>query len=435
MFKKEFWKYFINVYKESKYLIIGYLLAAIYLTITSVIANKMNLINLTYFNSVIGLVFFGEIISFGLGQGIGLFVNQNIKDEEKVSNYVKIGMYINFILSFLFVILLAIFYKFVLHSVFELQPGIDYRFYFMMLGYIFIDCLLVYLIYMLKKFKLFFSELMISLVKGVLLVVGFLFIYFQLDLDLVIIPVVYIISTLVALVIIVMYFYKSSVININLFKFVRLSLNRKEVSITFNMIISQLIWQVGYTALSYALLKVSNIYFNQYSYYENVLDIFNGLFFVFVSVTSVDICRELGEGNFDDAYKKGKYSIMSTVVIWCVYLMLSFTLSSFIIEGMSVDIRSGAFIVMFLYVVMYLFRFLSWNLMSYILCWGGEMKVIIYQEFICSVYYVILLLFGGFIPLNIYLVYGLITLPVIFQTILGLFIFKRKKWMKQLSSR
>lgn len=82
---------------------------------------------------------------------------------------------------------------------------------------------------------------------------------------------------------------------------------------------------------------------------------------------------------------------------------------------------------------MHLFRFLSWNLISYILCWGGELKILIWQEVVATTYYIGLYFLAPFLPVNIYLTYALITLPVIAQTILGLVIFKRKNWMKKLS--
>ena len=64
---------------------------------------------------------------------------------------------------------------------------------------------------------------------------------------------------------------------------------------------------------------------------------------------------------------------------------------------------------------------------------GGETKILLWQEIIASSYFVVLYIFGGIIASNVYLVYYLITVPVIGQTILGLVIFKRKKWMKKIS--
>ena len=433
MLKKEFWKYFFATYKSSKLLIVRYLIVSIYLTVTSIIANKMNLSDLTYYNAIIGLASFGGLIGFGLANGIGLYVNQNIKNKEKVGCYINKGTYLSFIFSFLFVCLLVILYKPVLHIILGLEKGINYNFYFMMLVYIFLDTVLTYFTGILMDLKMYLAKLITSIIQGALLISGFLLIYLKFYLSLILIPYIYIFTALMMLLYTSVYFLKNKEVKVNIFKPTKIKLSKKEMNVIFQMVTSQFVWQIGYSALSFFLLKSNKVYFNQYSYYENVLDIFNGLYFAFVNVTSIDICRKLGEGKFEETYKIGKYSLLASVVIWSVYFLLSISLGSFIIEGMSIDIRDSAYIAIILYVVMHLFRFISWNLISYILCWGGEMKILVWQEVISTFYFIVIYLLSKFIPQNIYLIYGLITMPVIAQTILGLIIFKRKNWMKKLS--
>lgn len=433
MFKKDFWKYFFNTYRKAGLLVVRYVLVALYLTVTSIIANKMELDNLTYFNSVIGLGLFGDLIGFGIAQGVGLLVNQHIKDREKASNYIKVGSCINVIISFLFVIILGVCYKPVLNDFLGLGLDINYTFYFIMLIYILLSSVLVYLVHILKELKMFKAEVWLAIIQGLLLIFGFLVTYFSFDLSLNVVGIVYVISSLIAIIFVCLYFRYNKTLSVSLISRINMKLDKKEMMVIFEMCLLQVIWQVGYSATSYFILRVSDVYFNQYSYLENVLDIFNGLFFAFVAVTSIDICRRLGEGDFEKSYLEGKRSLKATLVIWFIYLVLSVILSPFIIEGMNENIRINVYIVLLLYVVMYLFRFLSWNLISYILCWGGEMRILVWQEVVSSAYLVILYILGNIIPNNIYLIYGLITLPSIGQTILGMIIFRRKKWMKKIS--
>lgn len=54
----KFWNYFIKTYKKSGLLILKGLIVAVYLTVSSVFANRMNLPELTYFNAMISLSYF-----------------------------------------------------------------------------------------------------------------------------------------------------------------------------------------------------------------------------------------------------------------------------------------------------------------------------------------------------------------------------------------
>jgi Na+-driven multidrug efflux pump len=434
MLKKEFWKYFFTTYKNAKWLILRYLIVAVYLTVSSILANKMNLIDLTYFNAIMEIAAFGDLIGFGLSNGVGIFVNQNIKNKDKVDYYIKVGLYLDIIFSLLFIILLAIFYKPILHNLLDLPNNINYSFYFIMLIYIFFVCILNYFVHTFSNLEMFMSEMIISIIQCVLIVLGFIIIYYGFNLSLSLIPIVYILTMICCIIYSIINLNYNKATKINIFKAVKIKFVKKEGIIIWRMAIAQIVWQVGYTMLAYFLLQVSEVIFNQYAYFENVLDIFNGLFFSFITLTSVDICRRLGEGNFDEAYKDGEYSLYSTLIIWFAYFILSLIFSYPIINGMSSDIKSYALLSMILYVTMHLFRFLSWNLISYILCWGGELKILVWQEVFVTIYFIVFYFIGKYLPQNIYLSYGIITIPVIFQTILGYCIFRRKKWMKKLSN-
>ena len=135
MEKGKFFKEFIDTYKSAKWLILRYLILALYLTVSSIIANKMELTNLTYFNAVLSINGFVSIFSFAIVNGVGVYLNQNINDQKKVNYYVKLGLYINTLIIFSTIILLAIFYRPMLHILLNLPRDIDYKFYFLMIAY------------------------------------------------------------------------------------------------------------------------------------------------------------------------------------------------------------------------------------------------------------------------------------------------------------
>lgn len=432
LFSKDFWKYFFCSFKKAKWVIVRYIIIALYLTISSIIANKMNLTNLTYFNAVFGLTYFAELIAFGIASGIGIYVNHNIENKEKVNNYIKIGLYLHIIVSFLLILIFALLYKPLLHGLLALPNVIDYGFYFLMLIYCFFVSILTYIVNILKELEIFFGELILAVIQSVLIILGFFISLWAFDLSLYFIAFTYIISAVLAIVFGFIYLHKK--INIKFFGKSKTFLTKTELITIIKMTLTQFVWQIGYTLLSYFILRSSEIIFNQYAYFENVLDILNGFYFSFVIITSIDISRCLGECNYDETYKIGKYSLWATFVIWFLYFVISLSLSIPLINGMNIDIKNNAFICLILYLCTYLFRFLSWNLMSYILCRGGQVKILFWQELICSIYCVGLYCIAGIIPSNIFIIFALINIPIIFQTILGLVLFKRKKWMTTLNT-
>ncbi len=434
MLKKEFWIYFFKTYKSAKWVLLKYLILAVYLTISSILANTMNINDLTYFNAILSIAYFCDIIAFGISNGVSVYINQNIKDEKIVTRYIKVGLYLNFFCSIIFVIILASCYYPVLHGLLALPTTIDYKFYFVMLIYMFFSTNSTFICNILKELKIFIAEMLDAVIKSCLIIIGFLITYFCFNMSLDLIPLIYIFTTITTLTFVIIYFKNNKYFKVNLFKFTKFKISKEEFIIIWRMFVTQFIWQIGYIMLSFFILRVSEIFFNQYSYFENVLDLFNGLLFSFIVVTSIDICRQLGENKFKEAYKTGTYSLYATIVIWFIYFILSLSFSIPIINGMSKDIQSGAFISLLLYVVMHLFRFLSWNLSSYILCWGGKVRLLMWQEVIAMLYFVGIYFIAQFLPVNIYLTYAFIMFPPIVLTILDFIIFKRKNWMKNINN-
>jgi Na+-driven multidrug efflux pump len=142
----------------------------------------------------------------------------------------------------------------------------------------------------------------------------------------------------------------------------------------------------------------------------------------------------LGNKDFDEAYKIGKNSLYATLVIWVVYFVLSAAFVIPITSGMNVNLQGTSILAMFIYIFIHLFRFISWNLTTYIICCGGVMKYLFWQEVVSTSYFILIYFLAPLIPANLFLVYFLITIPYIVICVICFIIFKRKKWMQSVSN-
>ena len=142
LLKKKFWKEFLDNFKESKWLILKYLIVGVYLIISGIIANRLQLNELTYFNAILTLSYIGEMISFGCSEGFGMFANLNIADPEKYRKYVKVGFAFSTIVNLVFTVLLCAFPDFVLKSWLGLDFEVDKVFYYLMIISFFISAIL-----------------------------------------------------------------------------------------------------------------------------------------------------------------------------------------------------------------------------------------------------------------------------------------------------
>lgn len=439
LFTKDYWKYFFGTYKKAKWLVLRYVVVAIYLSVSSIIANKLSLANLTYYNAIVTILTFADLIGYGTGNAFGLYINHNLYSKDKRENYAKAGLYTSTIVTFLFVIILMVFKKFILHTILGLDYGIDYTFYYIMLFVVFIRGIKEYLTNIVTQLEIFNISLVNSLTSGISLILGFLIAWKGFDLSLVVIAITYIIEGIAVSLVCVFALrgtiYKNNPYKIDLFKNIAISLTKEEVGTLFRVAIIEVVWEVGYFFSSLFLLKYNETIFNQYAYYENILDIFNGFLFSFIMFNGIEISRSLGERNFDKGYKLGKYSIASCIIIWLFYVLLSFAFSKPIISGMNKELQDSAFLSMALYVLLHLFRFVSWNYFSYVLNRGGEVKFILISHIIAMVYYILIYIFASSLPDNIYLAYGMLAIVDVINIITGSIIFKKKKWIKSVKTR
>lgn len=426
----KFWKYFWNTIKESKWLLLRYFIVGVYLIVIGIIANRLNINDLTYYNSMLTLCYFGEMIAFGFSEGFGIYINQHISEPNRAKKYAKIGLYFTMGFTIIVATLFAIFPNFIITNVLNLDFAVNLTFYYLMIINLVIMTIFSYIILLLKKVGEFKHQLISTIVQAVLVTVSMLVILLANRLMLIPIAIVYIIVNLVSIFCGHLSLRKNEQLPINLFKFERLHLTKQEAWVVVSRALSEIVWEVGYIFLSLFILKVDIIAYNQYCYYENALDILNGIFFAFVSVVSIKICRCIGEDKKEEAKLHAKHSLKATFVIWLFYAVASMCLFIPLKYGMNIELQETALVSVILYLLVALFRFIEWNLGTYILGQSEYfVKLGIILESIFMFYWIVLYLLGSYITPNIYIIYGLIALENFIKIIISLILYKNPKWL------
>lgn len=248
------------------------------------------------------------------------------------------------------------------------------------------------------------------------------------------IAIIYIAVYLFCLVIAFALLAKNNVYSVNLFKVKSLRLKKREVWVVICRAFSELVWEVGYFFVSLFILKSNVFVYNQYCYFENALDIFNGIIFAFFNVTAIKICRCIGAGKRKGAYNYAINSIKATILLWIIYAIIVMSLFVPLRAGLNIELQSTALISIILFLLLSLIRFVDWNLGTYII---GQSEVYVklgfILEFIGAIYWIIMYLLSGFIHLNIYLIYLIIALESIFKISVNLYLLKKKKWVNKIN--
>ena len=432
MLNKSFWKYFWNTLKESKWLLIKYFIVGLYLIITGIIANRLNLNDLTYYNAMMTVLFFGEMIAFGFCEGFGIYINQNINEPEKSKNYAKLGFLFVSIYAFVITLILSIFPDFILNNVLNLNFKTDLIFYYLMIAVMFINTIFSYSSNLLKKVGEFKIQTINTILQSTLIIGVLLIFLVTKKLFLIPIGILFLISYVFCFIYSYIALLKNKTYKVNLFKLKKLKLSKSEFKIVTARTLSEVVWEIGYFFISLFMLKVDVISYNQYCYFENALDILNGVFFAFVSVVSIKICRCIGEEKKEEAYNHSINSIKSTFVIWLFYAIISTALFIPLKTGMNTELQSTAFTSLVLFLVISLFRFLEWNLGTYILGQSDYFaKFSLTLESIFTCYWITLFLIAKFIPANVFFIYALIAFENIIKTTIAIIVFQKKNWLKK----
>ncbi len=433
---KEFTNYFVTNIKESTLLTVKYIVYGIYLIILTVIANRFDLESLTYFNAVLVLVYFSEMISYGVSSGINIYINQNIENKEVVKKYISLGFSMCLVIASLFILLLYFSKEFIFSQIMKVNVYDNYLFFDIMLITIFQNIILRFFLDVLKIIKEFKYQLIITFVESVLILIGISAVGYFLTQNIYVIAVSYIVSYGVMLPII-LYILKNKTKRIS-FSFKEIvncvpKINIKEVYTILSIGLKEIIWNIGYTLSGIILLNKSEILYNSYSYYENMLDVVNGVYFSIITVCSIGICNELGKGNFAKAYKNSKYSIIMSVMIWLCMLLIYILFKGYIISGMNIEIQQIGEYIAFAYLLIQLFRYIDWLLNSYILVLGANVKLPVILDISGLIYFSILLYFAKYLPNNPIILILIVGSDSIIKSIINLIYFKSKKWMNTIS--
>ncbi len=332
------------------------------------------------------------------------------------------------------IIALGVSYKFILHDVLDLPTSIDYKFYFLMLIYMFIEALATYFDHILRHLKRFKEQFVGSIIRAVGTVGGLGLSWWLFNLDLISVAVVYISINVVRMI----YLYQIYLCNkdheINIFSPRKTKLKKDEISNIINLSVMESMWQICNIFIGFFILNLSEVYFNQYNYFDDVMPIFRIFYFPVIQLSSIAICRHLGDGDFDSAYKTGKNSMWYTVVVSAGLMGLGLALGPLIFMGMNVDILQSVQLALILYLILAVIRLFNWNISSYILVQGGKTKLISFIEICKTVFYIILFLVSDFIPSNLFIIYGIMIAVTIIDFAICMVLFVRKKWMQKLNT-
>lgn len=428
-----FWKYFFNTLKTARWLIVKYLIVGIYLIAVGIIANRLQLQELTYYNAMITIIYFAEIIGYAFNEGFGIYINQNINNPEKSKQYAKMGFYFSCIFTFVLCLVLALMPELIITKVLGLTFEINYTFYYLMILATFLVAIVNYIAELLKKVELFRFQTSCVIIQCGLILLGLLTLVLNFNLLLVLIGIVYITANLICAITGFVLLLKNNIYKINLLKFEKIHIDKDEKEIILTRTFTELVWEIGYFFLSLFILRSDIVAYNQYCYFENVLDIINGFIFAVFNVTAIKICRHIGSGNKDKAYNYAVNSLKATFLMWGIYAIISFACFVPLRAGMNVDLQASALTSLILYVVVSLLRFIDWNLGSYIL---GQSEMYTKQslilECISTVFWISMYILTMFVDINIYVVYIVIAFECIYKIVVQYMWFKRKKWLNKM---
>lgn len=430
IFRKDFWKFFGSTLWTSKYMLIKSLVVAVMWLVISIFTNRMDLSNLTIYNGVLTLAFFLEWTSFGFGNAIVVLMGKHSNNKEKIKKTVSNIISFAFLILLIFAVLFVVFKKFMLKNIVSISLDVPNVFYCCMIAYGVMSALCSILTHIFQAFEQFKVQLIVSIVQSVIFVVAFIIIFFSKNLNLDIIGIIFIAIISLIFILISVLLIKNKKQSINIFKIEKPSLSKSEMLSVLNISGMQVVYIIGYTCISLFLLKRNEIVFNSYQYLENVLDLFNGIFYAFGAVVLIKISQCVNDKNNQEAYKIGKYSNYSMIIIWLIYIALSAIAFIPYQKGANIDIQEMVKRVYFVYAGLFLFRFLTWNLGSYVLSAAGKANLQMISEIVGAVYFVLLFVFAKKIIDNEFLLLVLVFADVIIKLPIFLAYFKSKRWLK-----
>lgn len=421
---KNFFKFFFDCFKEGRSLILKYIAAGITTAAVTIFANKLELNSITYFNAVLSITAFTIILSFGVTCAVGIFVNHN-DDEKEKKRYLKIGFFLTLCISTVIFLILFLFKDFILVKMLNITIEAD-LFYYAMITFFLIDCFNNYYVDIFKVTKKYCYQLVDFSIVAILQILGLFIFYLTNNLNLTNIGFLYLIISIVNFICLTLIVNK--IYRVNILDLTNIKMTKKELRTFIYSISLQSVWQVGYTLLSYYMLRINDGIFNTYSYFENTLDVLIGLFYTFANIGLLRIETLIGKGESEEAYKTGKYCIYSTMLIWVIYMVIILCFYEPILKGLNPELYDIGKETLIMYACLNFIRFLSWSTTSYILIAGGWVRIQVMLHGGAMVYYLILFLLSPFeiSTLGVYITVFIESLVIV---ILSLIIFKKKKWL------
>lgn len=421
---KNFFKFFFGCFKEGRSLILKYIAAGFTTAAITIFANKLELDSITYFNAVVSITAFTIILAFGVTCAVGIFINHNA-DENNKKRYIKMGFFLTLCIATVIFFLLFIFKDFILQKMLNITIEAD-LFYYAMITYFLIDCFNSYYVDLFKVTKKYLYQLLDFICVAILQVGGLFIFYLTNNLNLTNIGFMYLIISIINFICLT--FIVNTQYKLNILDLTNIKMTKKEFHTFVYSIALQSVWQVGYTLLSYYMLKINDGIFNTYSYFENTLDVLIGLFYTFANIGLLRIETLIGKGDTEEAYKTGKYCIYSTMLIWCIYMVIILCLYNYILKGLNPELIAIGKETLIMYACLNFVRFLSWEITSYILIAGGWVKLQVMLHGGAMIYYLILFIAAPFTisTLGVYITVFLESFVIV---ILSLIIFMKKKWL------
>lgn len=432
----EFIKYFIRILKESIVLIFDYIVIGIYLIVLTIIANKFNLEDLTYFNATLLLLYFSNMISYGITSGLNIYINQNINNPEIVKKYISLGFSISLVVGSLFTLLIYISKEFLFTEILKINVTDNYLFFEIMCFALILNVIVEFFIDIFKVTKEFKYRFITNFIRSFVIIFLISVLVYVTTRNIYIIAITYVIAYLTILPLMFHLFSKKTkLINFSFKELLNSThkVNLNELYTVITVGCKEIIWNIGYSISGIILLNKSEMLYNSYSYFENVFDIINGIYFSIIAVCSINICNEIGIKNENKAFKHSIYAIFMSVIIWIIMLIIYIIFKNNFISGMNTEIQNIGEYIAIAYLLIQLFRYIDWSLNSYILVLGGKVKLPFILDIFGLLFFLTIFAFNKYLPNNEVILIFIIGADSIIKCIVNIPYFLSKKWIKNVN--
>lgn len=393
---------------------------------TAIFTNTLDLPELTYFNVIVSIMTFCDILTFATAQAFIVLLSRKKDRYQQVLNFCSL-------INIAFMLIAATFLfaakDFVLFDLFKLSDASNSLFYYAMIGFIVIRSITRYYETVLRGTQLTKQLMFSTLITFLMLMAGWVVLILTNGMALNYIPIIFYVSQLASFGYVAFVHKRDNNINIfNIFKLDKLT--KSEWGVVLSKVVFELFWQIGYTICQMFMLKISDRTYDSYMYFENVLDLFNMVYYSFMYVTSVQVACAIGEGKKEQAFKISKYSLYISMWTWLGYLVLTGALCYPILLGMNAELFEIGLQTYFIYVGLYFFRFITWCVASYCISMSGHnLAQIVIQMFVLP-YYIVLYFTAQYLPDNVFATYGFLIFEVLAVMSVELVLFFRKKWLE-----